>query len=539
MRSKGKSRDFVCHILKKGVKSNIRIHAHNSPTWARSAGIFWRAPGQTVTDLREGNVIRLVLRDMTGGAREIEWDPITFQVTLRRSELWSKPLYFYLDGGELVVSDSLRQIIQVLPKPPELHAQALEAYLALEFFPAPLTPFRGIYKVGVEETCLLNLSTQIKKWTTNPLPERSSTDLDQGVEDVHEALYEVIDKHAQRCPGEFVLLCSGGLDSTILAHHMRGRGNAIVLSYINSWKDEVQRARQTAGHAKLPLQEIRLPAFSTERFSTYASLLDEPLGGTCGYTTSYLCEAVGSGAWILGGHGTGTLSLMNFNHKHLRDSLKSGSPQTLVDRFSQHVSYMDREARARLFEYDSDTSIKDPVKVMLERELPFQKDEFHALQAVIRRQLCVAEETTQFWPIYGAFEHTPVMPFFEPRVHMIMDRLPEFILRNARYERQLLGELAKRYCPGYVPQPRQLGYGLPLGLPTYPNETNMEDTVFAFSRGPLSDKGLAWILESCRITKGREKFYWLRRLWAAILLHAWLEQNTGNSPSSGRNRNGI
>jgi adenylyl- and sulfurtransferase ThiI len=61
-----------------------------------------------------------------------------------------------------------------------------------------------------------------------------------------------------RCVDELVLLCSGGLDSTILAHLMRGRGRAIVLSYVGSWKDEIRRAHQTARHANLPLQQERL-----------------------------------------------------------------------------------------------------------------------------------------------------------------------------------------------------------------------------------------------------------------------------------------
>jgi hypothetical protein len=536
VRDMHETRDFVCHMLQTGVPSNIQIRGLNSPSWAQAAGISWRAPERTVTTIRKGKVIRLVLRGITGDAKEVEWNPETYQVILRRTELWSKPFYFYLVEGELVVSDSLRSIMGVLPEWPQLNRLALQAYLTLESFPSPLTPFWDIYKVGVEETCTLNVSTQKKEWTTNPLPERFPSGLEKGVEDVREALREVIEMYIRQSQDELVLLCSGGLDSTILAHLLNGHGRALVLSYIDSWKDEVERARQTAGHAKLSLQETQLPPFSPERFSAYVDLLDEPSGGTCGYAITHLCEAVLPGSCILSGHGTGTLSLMNFNHKHLRDSLYSGVPNMLTDRFSQCVSYIDRETLRRLLEDGSAAQVQDPVKVMVERELPIQKDMQRALHAVIRRQLCVAEETTQLWPIYEFFGHTPLLPFFEPRVRMVMDRLPELVLRNEQYERRLLNELAMRYCPGYVPPLHQLGYGIPLGLPGYPNENSLAEVVSVFSHGPLSDNGLHWMLNASRRAVGHEKFYWLRRLWAAVLLHAWLDRNLGAGSSSRRNR---
>jgi len=520
------SNAFLCHIANKNNMQNIDVRSYNSPLWAQAEGILWNCPENTLTASHEKDIVCLTLYDISSGTREIEWNPNTSQAILRRTELWSKPFYFFMGDGELIISDSLRRVLRALPARPQLNVHALDSYLALEFFPAPMTPFCGIYKVGVEESCILDLSGQNMKWIAEPMQERLSDDFEKAVEDVSEALYTALKKHTYDDPDKLVLLCSGGLDSTIMAHFMHGEGRAIVLSYADSWKDEVIRARQTAEHSGLPLQEILLPDFSVEQFSKYSELLDEPLGGTCSYPLSHLCRAVQPGKRIIGGHGSGVLSLTHFMYRHLRTSMDFGEPGMLVDRFCSNAAYMDARMRNRLLDCSPEVQQQDPIVEMLEGELPYQKDIFCALHAVIRRQLCVAEETTQIWPIFEAFGHKPVIPLLERSVYTIFDRFRESVLHSETNERRVLNEIALRSCPGYVPQPRQLGYGLPLGLAAYPNELNMEEIVAAFSKGPFSESGLYWLLESCKkVESGEEKFYWLRRLWSAALLNAWFERN--------------
>lgn len=530
----GGTRDLVCHIVGKDVQSDICIREPNSPAWAQSLGISWRAPEGTVTASHDDAIVRLVLREVTGGAREIEWNPMTLQVTLRRNELWSKPIYYFVGDGELVLSDSLRLVVKSLPFRPHLDMHALDTYLAIEFFAAPLTPFREIRKVGVEETCHVDLTTGTTRYVTCSMPERVEADLETSVEALREAFSEAIERRMRQCPNELILFCSGGLDSTILAHLMRGRGRAVVMSYVDSWKDEVQRARRTCRYANIPLQEVRFPAFSAEQLHWYAGLLDEPIGGTCSFTFSHLCALLPPSSWVVSGEGSGVLSLMHVSHWRLRDVLASGPRENVVERFCRLVTYMPQDSRQMLLGYQRDTQSPGPVEEMIQREWPTQSDTLLALLAVIRRQLCVSDEVTQIWPIYGAFGHTPVMPYFEPRVRSMFDRLPESVLRTEQDERRVLGELAMRYCPGYVTPPRRSGCGVPLGPPIYPNEQNMAEAVAAFSKGPLSRRGLGQLLDTCKGTVGTERFHRLRRLWTAVLLHAWLGRVWDAYPSSRR-----
>jgi hypothetical protein len=193
---------------------------------------------------------------------------------------------------------------------------------------------------------------------------------------------------------------------------------------------------------------------------------------------------------------------------------------------------MDAETRRRLLGAESHPSWPDPVEEMLRREGISPSNPLPALLAVIRRQLCVEEEMSQLWPIYDAFGHVPVMPFFEPGVRTVLDGLPETVLRDESFERRLLKRMAMLRCPGYVAQPRQLGYGLPLGEPAYPSEPEMRKAVAALSKGPLCPEGMDQLLDRCQGMHGAERFHQLRRLWATILLQAWL-QSASHPPRGG------
>jgi hypothetical protein len=140
---------------------------------------------------------------------------------------------------------------------------------------------------------------------------------------------------------------------------------------------------------------------------------------------------------------------------------------------------------------------------------------------------------TQLWPVFEAFGQIPVMPCFEPRVAAALDRLPETVLRDEAFGRRLLTRIAALHCPGYVPPPRQLGGGLPLGEPGHPGEKEMSEAVAAHKHGPIRSEGLELLLDACRSADGATRFRLLRRLWTAVVLQIWLERNTGERLDSG------
>lgn len=479
----------------------------------------------TVRSSDDGEIIRLDLHDITAESRSIEWNRSSGQLILRREGLWSRPLYYHIGQDEIIIADSLRATLKSLAAPLTINASGLDAYLAFEFFPAPMTPFVEIRKVGIEETCTIDLPHDSVRRQTPPLPQRIPADFESSVEQIRQAFETSLEKRANQCPSELTLFCSGGLDSTILAHLMRGRGRAVFLSYVDSWKDETVRARDTARHANLQLQVTRLPPFDVDQFTHYTSLLDEPLGGTANFAIRHLSTTIPRGSWIVGGHGSGVLSLMNVHHKRLDAARKAGPEGTLIDRFAERATQCSKQLRGVLLGEQGAGPSPHPFSGIIDCELASQSSTRLMLLAVIRRQFCVEEEMSQLWPVLDAFGHVPVMPFFEPTVYKTLDRLPESTVRDEQFERRLLKRLATLHCPNYVAQPRQLGYGLPLGVPGYPGVAEMRAAFETYQDGPLQRNGMQMLIDACEGKAGAELFELLRRLWTAVVLHSWLAQN--------------
>jgi hypothetical protein len=278
------------------------------------------------------------------------------------------------------------------------------------------------------------------------------------------------------------------------------------------------------------LQAIRLPPFDVAQLEWYASLLDEPLGSTSGFAFSQLCAHLPAGSWIVAGAGACTFSLVNDNHKRLSMALASGPDGSIAQRFWRQVSFMDEDTRRLILGEPPSPGADNPIEDLVLRELPRGENIPRALLAFVRRQLCIEAEMTQLWPIFDGFGHVPVMPFFEPRVAAVLDRMPETVLRDEGFGRRLLSRIAALHCPGYAPPPRQLGGGLPLGEPGYPGEKTLREAAASHTRGPLRGEGLETLLDTCAGTEGAERFRLLRRIWTAVLLQVWLEQIASGQP---------
>ena len=506
-----------------------------STGWMQAAGVAWRSAAGTVTASQEEHRVRLLARGVTGDPVEISWDAAARRVSLIRRGLWSRPLYFWLGEAELMAADSLRLLVSWLPFRPSLNPLALDVFLALESFPAPLTPFSDIHKVGVEEICRIGLTDGRVTHTASPLPARRPAELDESAEAVWKALRDALASRARQCPDPMVLLCSGGLDSTILAHAMCGKGRALVLSYAGSWKDEIQRAQIAARHADLLLEAVQLPPFDGSQLEWYASLLDEPLGSTSGFAFSHLCSRLPRQAWIVAGAGACTFSLVNANHKRLSKALSPPPGESIAQSFWRQVAFTDEDTRRLLLGDEASFREDNPIEELALRGLRGREDVPGALLAFVRRQMCVEAEMTQLFPIFEAFGHVPVMPFFEPEVASALDRTPEAVLRDEHFGRRLLSRVAAFHCPGYVPPPRQLGGGLPLGEPGYPGEKTLRAAASDHKRGPLRHQGLEKLLDRCAGCEGAARFRLLRQIWTAVLLQIWLEQISCESTMTSRN----
>ena len=75
------------------------------------------------------------------------WDEKKQRLTLVRDRLGIKPIYYSQLGGDLVFGSEVKSLLAVPQVDGAVDDDALSAYLALRYVPAPLTMFRGVKKL--------------------------------------------------------------------------------------------------------------------------------------------------------------------------------------------------------------------------------------------------------------------------------------------------------------------------------------------------------------------------------------------------------
>ncbi|HSR95301.1 MAG TPA: asparagine synthetase B, partial [Solirubrobacterales bacterium] len=83
------------------------------------------------------------------------WDARRRRLLLARDRVGKKPLFYALRDGALSFASELRALLQDPEIPRDLDFEALDAYLALRWIPAPLSAFEAVRKLP--PACVLTL----------------------------------------------------------------------------------------------------------------------------------------------------------------------------------------------------------------------------------------------------------------------------------------------------------------------------------------------------------------------------------------------
>jgi asparagine synthase (glutamine-hydrolysing) len=75
------------------------------------------------------------------------WDARRRRLFIARDRVGKKPLYYAARDGRFWFASELQALYRVLPWRPEVDFDAIDQYLTLQYVPAPLTAFVGVYKL--------------------------------------------------------------------------------------------------------------------------------------------------------------------------------------------------------------------------------------------------------------------------------------------------------------------------------------------------------------------------------------------------------
>jgi asparagine synthase (glutamine-hydrolysing) len=223
-----------------------------------------RSDTEVIAHLYEDEGPRLVhrLHGMFGLA---VWDAKRRVLLLARDRVGKKPLYYAQSGGELSFASELAALLQDERIPRDVDHQALDAFLAYRWVPAPMSAFRAVRKLPPASTLVFEDGRAVisSYWQLDFAQKRRI----DNPREVHEELREHIRAATSRRMVADVPLgafLSGGIDSA-----------AVVAAMAESSTQPVKTF--SIGFTSEKFNELPLARLVAERFGTdHHELIVEP-----------------------------------------------------------------------------------------------------------------------------------------------------------------------------------------------------------------------------------------------------------------------
>lgn len=193
------------------------------------------------------------------------WDAKRQRLLLARDRVGKKPLYYAHRGDELSFASELGALLQDERVPRDVDHQALDAYLAYRWVPAPMTAFRAVRKLPPGSTLVFEdgRATVSCYWRLDFSRTRTVAD----AREVHEELRAHIrTATARRMISDVPLgaFLSGGIDSTAVVAAMAETSSEPVKTF-------------SIGFSNEKFNELPLARLVAERFGTeHHELIVEP-----------------------------------------------------------------------------------------------------------------------------------------------------------------------------------------------------------------------------------------------------------------------
>jgi len=284
------SEDGDVHVVQNGEIYNYRELRRE----LERAGHRFRTHGDTEVLLHlyeeHGNAFASRLRGMFALAI---WDARKRRLVLARDRFGIKPLYYRHVEGELAFASELR----ALPRG-AIDLDALEAFLAFNSIPAPLTIFRDVRKLPAGHLLTWQEGNVTSERFARPRPLEIRDD-DEGelVEELRARLRDSVRAHLVSDVPVGVLL-SGGVDSSLLAALAAEESSEQLRTFSIGFEersfDELEGARQVARRYETRHRELVVRPDAARLLPALAEAFDEPFADSSALPT-YLVSRLAAG----------------------------------------------------------------------------------------------------------------------------------------------------------------------------------------------------------------------------------------------------
>jgi asparagine synthase (glutamine-hydrolysing) len=282
--------DGTLHVVQNGEIYNYRELRRE----LERAGHSFRTHGDTEV------LLHLYEQHGTGFAERLRgmfavaiWDAPRRRLLLARDRFGIKPLYYRDVAGELAFASELR----ALPRG-EIDLDALEAFLAFNSIPAPLTIFREVRKLSAGHVLVWEGGpVRLERFARPaPLPERDDEEAEL-VEELRSRLRDSVRAHLVSDVPVGVLL-SGGVDSALLAALAAEESAEPLRTFSIGFEersfDELADARRVAERYGTLHRELVLRPDAALLLPALAEAFDEPFADSSALPTYLVSELAAS-----------------------------------------------------------------------------------------------------------------------------------------------------------------------------------------------------------------------------------------------------
>lgn len=222
---------------------------------------------------------------------------------LARDRMGIKPLVYYRGDREFAFASTVRALLPYVPRSArEFSPDAIDAFLAHRYIPAPQTIYKDIARLPAGHYAQLDLETNVfelkRYWRPQARPHARG--LTGAVEEAV-ALRTVADRPVG-------LFLSGGVDSATVASVLAAQGHneirAFTASFPGTTFDEAPQAQRIAAQLGLAHTTLPVEANIAADFDAIVASMDEPFADPSSFPLWYLARtATQHVKVILGGDG--------------------------------------------------------------------------------------------------------------------------------------------------------------------------------------------------------------------------------------------
>lgn len=301
------------------------------------------------------------------------WDSRKKKLIIARDRFGEKPLYYGVFDGKLIWASEPKAMLAHPSVKAELDLYALRHYISFDYVPAPMSIYKGIYKLPAAHVLTVE-NGEVKtrrywdlKWSKGEVTKSNGSHPAESLRGTAAELRELLsDSVRMRLVSDVPLgiLLSGGIDSSTVAafatHHATEKVKTFSIGFEEDSFDESKFARQVATHLGTEHYEEKLSAEKAgDLISEIGTWLDEPLSDGSLIPTYLLARFVRKHVRVaLGGDGGDELFAgypMYYAHKiaaryqSIPAFLRSGVIEPVVNHLPVSTKNMSFDYKAKRF----------------------------------------------------------------------------------------------------------------------------------------------------------------------------------------------